>query len=522
MANKPKNMLQIKRVLQLLESGNSSRKISRLTGMSRNTIDYYKKQFQLSGKRYEELLALENQELSKIIYKEQSGCRKDSRFDRLAPELNNLIQELKRRGVTRYLLWQEYRQKDPDGYSYQQFCEHLNTHLDVQSAVMHFEHKPGEKIEIDFAGGKLHYIDQITGEVIECPVLVAVFPYSGYTYAQALSNASLKHLIPALGDCMEYFQGVPECVLTDNMKQMVKQTSKYEPSFTDLAQQWSVHYNTTLMATRPYKPKDKPTVEKGVDLVYKRVFAPLRNLLPTSLSQLNHQIREALEKHNSALYQKKDHSRKELFLLQEKELLKPLPVERFEVKQSVSAKVNRNYHVFLGEDKHNYSVPFKYIGKQVTIVYDSTNVEIFLGTERISFHKRDYRNNKYSTHTEHMPEKHHAYKEAKGWTAEYFIEKASAIGPYTKQLILKLTQTRQFAEQTYKSCLGILRLESKYGKERLETACELALQLNAISYGLVSNILVNNRDKLLEKVPEATIPEHKNIRGMQAYLNFNN
>ncbi|GEM_PF-3349586 len=190
------------------------------------------------------------------------------------------LEELAHEGVTRYLLWVEYREKDPEGYSYQQFCEHLKTHLDVKSAVMHLEHKPGEKLEIDFAGGKMCYINEETGELVQCPVLVAVLPFSGYTYIQALADATLKNLLPALGACMEYFQGVPQCVLTDNMKQMVTRTSRYEPTFTDLAQQWSVHYNTTLMATRPAKPKDKPTVEKGVDLAYKRVYAPLRNLLP--------------------------------------------------------------------------------------------------------------------------------------------------------------------------------------------------------------------------------------------------
>lgn len=522
MANKPKNMLQIRKILQLLESGHSNRAIASHLGMSRNTLDYYKRQFSASGKSYYELLALADHELPKVIYKEQSGARKDSRYDRLAPQLNSLIMELSRRGVTRYLLWKEYREKDPEGYSYQQFCEHLNTQLDVKSAVMHLDHKPGEKIEIDFAGGKMCYLDENTGELVECPVLVAVLPYSGYMYAQALPDATQKYLIAALGACLEYFQGVPECVLTDNMKQMVTRASRYEPAFSELAQQWSVHYNTTLMATRVAKPKDKPTVEKSVDLAYKGIYAPLRNFLAKSLSELNHHILISLEKFNNTLFQKKDYSRKELFLLHEKEWLKPLPAERFEVKHCVSAKVNRDYHVLLGQDHHHYSVPFKYIGKQVSIVYDSSQVEIFMGTGRIAFHKRDYRSHKYSTHAEHMPEKHKAYKESLGWTAEYFTDKASLIGPFTKELILKLTQTRQYTEQTYRSCLGIIKLENKYGKERLETACKLALQLNGVSYRIVSNILINNRDKVTEQTPEPHIPIHDNIRGKQSYLIFNN
>ncbi len=522
MANKPKSMLQIRRILQLLESGLSHRKIASQLSISRNTVDYYKKQFRLSEKSYPELSALEDHQLSKIVFKEQSGSRKDERHDRLAPQLGHFVSELKRRGVTRYLLWQEYREKDTGGYSYQQFCEHLNTYLDVKNAVMHLDHKPGEKTEIDFAGGKMSYIDQSTGEVVDCPILVAVLPYSGYTYAQAMPDASHKYLIPALGQCLEYFQGVSECIVTDNMKQMVKKTSRYEPSFTDLADQWSLHYNTTLLATRPARPKDKATVEKAVDLVYKRVFAPLRNMIFKSLSELNYHIKQYIDKHNDILYQKKGFSRRELFLLEEKELLKALPLERFEVKYSIRRKVNKDYHVVLGEDLHHYSVPFKYIGKQVVMVYGSNQVEIFHGTDRIAFHKRDYRKNFFTTYPEHMPSKHKAYKEALGWTPEYFIEKASKVGNYTKEAITRLTCSRQFTEQTFKSCMGILRLQDKYGKDRLEKASQVALKGSIITYTIISNILLNNRDKMEQEALEQQIPVHENIRGKQSYIIFNN
>jgi hypothetical protein len=235
MANKSKNMFEIRRILQLLKSGQSERAIAKQLSMGRNTVGYYKKQFKLSGKSHSLLLLLEDHELSKIVHKEQSGSRKDERYERLAPLLGHCVNELKRRGVTRYLLWREYRAKDTDGYSYPQFCEHMSTYLDIKSAVMHLEHRPGEKAEIDFAGGKMCYLDEDTGHLIDCPVLVAILPYSGYTYAMALADASLKHLVPALGQCMEYFQGVPRCVVSDNMKQIVKKSSRYEPSFTDLA-----------------------------------------------------------------------------------------------------------------------------------------------------------------------------------------------------------------------------------------------------------------------------------------------
>jgi transposase len=522
MANKPKSMTQIKRILQLLTSGHSGRNIASQLGISRNTVDYYNKQFKGCQTSFSDLLKLKEHELSKLIFKEQSGVKKDDRFERLAGLIPHFIDELKRRGVTRYLLWQEYKSKDTAGYSYQQFCEHLNTYLEVKSASMHFEHKPGDLAEFDFAGGKMCYVDQQTGEVVACPVFVSVLPYSGYCYALALADATLKNLIPTLGKCMEYFQGVPACVLTDNMRQIVKKTNRYEPSFTDLAEQWSVHYNTSLLTARPGKPKDKATVEKAVDLIYKRVFAPLRNQIFKSLAELNFHIAKALDTHNSILYQKKGISRRELFLLEEKELLRPLPLERFEVKYTVKAKVTKDYHITLGEDWHHYSVPYQYIGKQVTVLYTADDVEIYHNHDRIAFHKRDYRKNKFTTLTEHMPDKHKHYQERLGWNVEYFMQKASLIGPCTQELIIKITSSARITEQTYRTCLGILRLEGTYGKERLESACKLALNGSVFNYGIISTILSNNRDKREELPTVQTIPIHNNIRGQQTYILHNN
>lgn len=522
MANKPKSMTQIKRILQLLNSGHSSRNIARQLSISRNTVDYYKKQFKLSESTFSALLELSEQELSKIVFRQQSGVKKDDRYERLAPLIPHFIDELKRRGVTRFLLWQEYKSKDTSSYSYQQFCEHLNTFLEVKSATMHLEHKPGERAEFDFAGGKMSYINPETGEVIECPIFVSVLPYSGYSFALALPDATQKNLMPALDKCMEYFQGVPASVLTDNMKQVVKKTSRYEPLFTDLADQWSLHYNTSLLAARPAKPKDKATVEKTVDLVYKRVFAPLRNHIFKSLAELNFHILKQVHAHNNMLYQKKALSRRELFLLHEKELLRPLPADRFEIKYTIKAKISRDYHLTLGEDGHHYSVPYRYIGKQVTAVYTSDYVEIYHNSDRIAYHRRDYRKNKFTTLPQHMPEQHKKYKERLGWDVAYFVGKAADIGPSTQQVITKITSAAHITEQTYRTCIGILRLEGKYGKDRLEAACKVALRGAACNYGIISSILLNNRDKLESQLVDHPIPIHENIRGKQTYIVYNN
>lgn len=520
MANKPKTMLQIRRMLQLLQAGNSKRNVARQISISRNTVDFYVKRFRDSQKSYKGLLALSDQDLSRIVYTDSTNSRKDDRYERLAPQLNELIKELPRRGVTRLLLWKEYREKDPDGYSYQQFCEHINTYLQVHSATMHLSHKPAERAEIDFAGGKMSYVDKQTDDRIECPVLIGILSYSGLTYVEALPSMELSYLIPALGRCMEYFGGVPECVLSDNMRQIVKKSNRYEPSFTDMAQQWSVHYNTSLLATRVGKPKDKPKAENAVNLAYQRIYAPLRNERFGSLSELNYHIKQCLENHNNTLYQHKDFSRKELFLQDEKHLLKPLPAERFDIKYSVKGKVGKNYHVILGQDWHFYSVPYQYIGKSITIVYDSEQVEVFYQHQRIALHSRNYRSNDYTTLDFHMPPKHLRHKESRGWNPEYFLDKAALVGEYFTRAIEHVLTGRHFTEQTYNACLGLIRLENQYGKQRLEKASQMALSAGIVNYTTIATILKNNRDKQTTQTDSTHIPSHDNIRGEQSYLDF--
>lgn len=510
-------MLQIRRVIQLLDSGISQRNIARQLDISRNTVRDYVLKLTRTGKNFSELLKIPDEELTELVYNHKSVISRDHRYELLAPKLTNYLSQLQRTGVTRLLLWQEYCREEEYPYSYQQFCEHLNNHKKIHQAVMHLEHKPGHKAEIDFAGKMLSYVDKDTGEVIFCPVLVAVLPYSKYTYVEALPNAGMEQLVSALNRCMNYFGGVPHHIVSDNMKQFVKASNRYDPSFTELAEQWSVHYNTTLLATRVARPRDKATVEKSVDLAYKRIYGPLREQIFHSLAELNLHIIKCLDKHNHALMQKKDHSRYDL-LVKEHSSLKPLPDEDFEMKYTVKAKVQKNYHITLGQDWHHYSVPYKYIGKEVKVVYDSKQVEIYHDLSRIALHTRNYRKHGYSTLDTHMPEKHAQYKKSQGWDEEYFLEKGKSIGDNTLLVLKKIIASRQFTEQTYNACLGILRLKDKYGQERLESACKRALVGSSINYKTISNILSSGMDKqpfVEENI--LTIPFHDNIRGAANY-----
>lgn len=513
-------MLQIKKALQLLDAGKSERSITQQLAISRNTLRKYLEKVSSSGLSNAQVLTLSDADFSVLIYGDPSVIVNTDRQKRFDPLIDYFIAELKRVGVTRQLLWKEYLKKDPDGFGYSQFCERL---IQIKSknnntVTMHLDHVAGERMQVDFAGKKLSYVDKVSGELTECPVLVSTLPFSGYTYVEALEDASQSNLYEALGRALSYFGGVPLNVLSDNMKQFVTKANRYEPRFNEMAEQWSVYYNTTLSAARVRKPKDKPSVEKEVHISYLRIFAPLRNEVFYSLSELNSRIWECLEVHNTTPMQRYGSSREERFEQDEKYALRPLPLSEFIVKHEVNAKVQRNYHVILGEDMHQYSVPYIHVGEMVKITYGSSEVEIFLNLRRIALHRRSYRRNGYTTIKGHMPKSHLRYLETKGWDADYFVSQASIIGASAKVIFERVLTRNKFPAQTYNACLGLLALNKKYGPQRFEAACLRALPVSFITYGSIKNILENNQDKVIDQPsPTDYIPKHNNLRGKESY-----
>jgi transposase len=511
-------MLRLKRVLQLLINGESKSAISRKVPIHRSILDKYLAIFDQSLKSYAELLILSDQDLEKII-NPVKDISENERLTYLQELIPSYTQELSKVGVTLKLLWEEYIEQQPNGYRYAQFCIHFVEYRKRHSATMHFDHIAGEKLEVDFAGSQLSYVNTFSGEIIYCPVLVCTLPFSGYTYVEALINAKQENLFLALGRCLLFLGGVTRNVKSDNMRQFITKNSRYEFTFTELAEQWSLYYNTALAATRPRKPKDKPTVENSVYHSYLRIFAPLRNQEFHSLEDLNEGILDQLDKHNDAGFQKKPGSRTKLFLLHEKSTLGALPKDAFSIKHTVNAKVQKNYHIILGEDNHQYSVPFTHIGKQTRVVYDHHEVEIFIGLKRIALHKRNSQELGYTTLTEHMPSSHQKQTEAAGWNADFFLEYAQSIGPNTTIFYTKLMDNSHFVEQTYKACMGIKFLGTSYGIDRLESACGRAIK-GKISYGSLKKILEKKLD--LIPLPESMeLPfeiQHDNIRGPEAYF----
>ncbi len=512
-------MQKVQQIILFLKRGYSEREIAKQTGVSRPTIHLYSLLIKSTGRDHDSLLSLKEADLAELFSqaKPAKAEPEDPRKFHFMEQLAYFILELKRVGVTRYLLWQEYLELYPSGYQYSRFCELLDIEMAVRKPSMHFEHQPGELLEIDFAGAKLHYINE-DGELISCPVLVAVLPFSGYSFVRALPNATLPQLIDSLNAMLDYFGGVPVNAISDNMRQWVTKTCKYEPAFPDLLQQWALHNRIGLLATRPYSPKDKPAVENNVLITYRRIYALLRNDTFRSLEQLNLGIMEKLDLHHQQNFQKKSYSRNELFRAEEQPVLHSLPETAYQLRHYARAKVQKNYHVVLGEDWHYYSVPYTYVGKEVNLVYDNDHIEIYYELKRIAFHARGLKKHGYSTLVDHMPENHKKIAEQKGWNPEYYLRKALENGPSTHEFFTKIMDSKITIHQAYGPCLGILRLISSYGGLRVEAACKRALRGYKYNYGVVNTILNNNMDLHEDSPVESSpIPIHTNLRGPGAY-----
>jgi len=521
MPNKVIAMLIIRRLILLIQREFSIRGIADELKISSKTVEKYRHRINMSGKTPEELLALDDLSLAKVVVPQKKDVP-DPRIAQLMPLLDGYLSELELRRSTRLILYEEYQKEYPDGFKYSKFCQLLSESGKVRKATLHNEYIPGDKWMFDFAGKKLGYIDPLAGELKEVPVFVSVLPYSSYCYMEALEDSTIPELVKALNNNLSYFGGVPACGKTDNMKQVVSKASRYEPEFTEAIDQWSVHNGIAMIAARVRKPRDKAATENQVKISYNQIYARIRDQDFLSLKELNAAIRVHLDELNRRPMQKKGYSRYQRFMDLEKPALKPLPEHPFVLKHRAQRKIGCNYHFKIQEDKHQYSVPYHYIGKTLTAIYDTDTVEIYDGLERILVYRRIHGEG-YTTHGEHMPPNHRAYKEQQRMDGDYFLKWAEQIGPFTKQYIQGLLQSRNYQEQSYDSCLGILRLAKKstIGNERMEWACRRGLRIGRFGYRIINNVLMHNQDKLEQQYSAETQQhppiQHENLRGPEYY-----
>lgn len=510
MAQKPIAMEQLKQVLQLQSDGISIREIARRVGISRNSVRKYLLRFKVSENT-------SDIELADKAYNNDLLELEAERLRQVTNHFNTAGAELSKTGVTRQLLWQEYLSLHPDGYSYSRYCHHLNQYLKNRDLSMHLEYQASDMIMIDFAGKKQHYIDPSTGEQIPCEVFVAILPFSGLIFCQAVHSQQTSDFTHSINAMLKFYGGVPATIVCDNLKTAVKRADRYEPQFTDICNQLSEHYGTTFTATRPYSPRDKAMVERAVNIVYNHIYGPLRNRDFTSLSALNAAMQEQLVLLNNKPYKNTPYSRSYFFQQQERSLLKRLPSEPYSAKKVVTLTVQRNYHIQLTEDHRYFSVPYQYVGKKVKVLYDARVVEVYFGLDRIAVHVRKNINKAYTTLAEHMPPHHQRMQQIKGWNKDDLLMQASRIGPATLQAATLMLENSIYIEQNYKACFGMLMLQKKYMTGRLEAACSRALQGSRVNYTMIKNILERGLDAQLSMPIEPPLPDHDNIRGKDHY-----
>ncbi len=516
MAGKAITMSKLKQIIRLRQNGTGLKTIATAVGISKNTVKKYLKFIEAKGYSYNALLNKQDHELEQILTDDSTPTSKNnySQLEKLFPYM---VKELKRVGVTRSLLWEEYKQQHPDGFAYSQFCYHFRQWCNRKTATMHFEHVPGDKMFIDFAGKKLSVVDIETGEVVDVEVYVAILGFSQLTYVEAITSQNKEAFIKATENALHYFGGVPKVLIPDNLKSAVHKANKYEAELNKSFQDFANHYATSVLPARSYKPRDKSLAENAVNIAYSRIYAPLRNQLFYCLTSLNRAIMDLLTIHNQKSFQREDSSRIQRFEQHEKNTLQPLAQQRYEIKKYKRATVMKNSHIQISEDRHYYSIPYRFIGKKVNIIYTISYVSVFYDKQRIAHHQRIYKRFGYTTVTEHLPSTHQFVSD---WNPDKFINWASAISPVVKDYIVAILERKPYPEQAYRSCVGILSQEKKVGRQRFIKAVERATHFGAYNYKTIERILRNGLDKLDENQQDSTqtsLPFHDNIRGAEDY-----
>jgi transposase len=433
--------------------------------------------------------------------------------ERSYPDWEEVHREIRKKGMTLQLLWREYREQHPQGLGYSRFCHHYQRYAKTMAPVMRQIHKAGEKTFVDYAGMKIPWIDLTTGEIHEAEIFVGCLGASQLIYIEATATQQLPDWIQSHVNMFEYFGGVSEILVPDNLKSGVTQAHRYDPDINANYQHLCEHYGIAIVPARAAEPKDKAKVENAVGIVERQIFSSLRHITFTGMGEINAELAKRLAILNNQPFQKMKTSRRELFNTIDKPALKPLPDERYQYSEWKKAKIHIDYHFVF--DDHFYSVPHKYVQHSVELRATSKTVECFYQGQRIASHPRSDKRYGFTTLSEHMPK---AHQEQAKYSLPYIKSWASKIGQQTVLFIDHMMESRPFPQQAYRACYGLLRLSNRYGEERLEKACANALICGATRYQQVESILKNKLEETpIHQTAPTQIPHHDNIRGAHYY-----
>lgn len=511
------SMRKIKEVLRLHhEAGLSRRGIAQALNVGYGSVVNYLKRAEQAGLGWPLPQGMDERTLGRMLFPTQPATGQ-RRF--AEPDYPVVHQELKRKGVTKQLLWQEYREQYPDnGYSYAQFCHRYLEWRGCQQRSMRQVHRAGEKLFIDYCGPTVPVVNPDTGELRQAQIFVAVLGASNYTFACAGWSQKQEDWLNAHVQAFEFFGGVPEVVVPDNLKSAVRRTHRYEPDINPAYQQLAAHYQVAVVPARPYKPKDKAKAEVAVQIVERWIMARLRHQTFFTLAALNQSIRILLDDLNRRPFKKLPGTRLSQFEQLDKPTLRALPKQPYQYAQIKQVRVHIDYHIEF--DKHYYSVPNHLVKQAVEVQASTTTIAVFSHGKRVACHPRSYRQGAHTTCPEHMPPAHRAISD---WSPERFLGWAGDIGEETREVVSHILKEQRHQEQNYRRIFALLGNAKKYGRERLNKACARALQINSPTRTSIESILKQGLDQAPLERPATTKPEelhldyHENVRGEGYY-----
>lgn len=499
-------MRKIKDVLRLkLDVKLSHQQIATSLGMSKGVVTKYVGLASAAGLDWPTICPLEDAALEQRLL---ARIAKPSAY--ALPNYGRIHYELRRKGVTLMLLWEEYQAEyaSQPTWRYTQFCEHYRSFAKKLKRSMRQIHRAGEKLFIDFAGPTMGLID---GSRVH--IFVAALGASSYTFACATPRETMVDWIESTVKALSYFGGVPQLIVPDNPRAMIVDPNRYEPRANDTVLDFARHYGTSILPARPYSPKDKGKVESAVQIVERWIMARLRHQNFATLHDVNSAILPLLKQLNERAFQKLPGSRASAFAELDAPALQLLPVQRYEIARFKTVTVHIDYHVEV--EKHRYSVPHSLVGQVLEARITSSAVELLHRAQRVASHARNSRPGGFSTVTAHMPAAHQAHME---WTPQRLIDWGRSIGPATAVAVTRLMEEHKHPEHGYRACLGLLSLAKRFGKPRLEAACTVALQIGTCKFSHVRDILINNRDQVKPaETGEWVSPDHANVRGPRYY-----
>ena len=511
-------MRRIREVLRLkYELGRSHREISAATGLSKGSVSSYLRRAREAGLALATAKELSESELEAQLFKSNATAQPSRR---LPIDHNWLHRELRRKGVTLQLLWVEYceaAQNDRQRrrpFQYSQFCDRYRQFRASVDASMRQEHRAGEKVFLDYSGVKPTVVDRQTGEVTEVELYVAVLGASSFTFAEATRTQQRDEFIASTARAFEFFQGVPEITVPDQLRSAVSGPHRIDPEVNPVFAEFAEHYGTAVIPARPRKPKDKAKVEVGVQIVQRWILARLRNVTFFTLEDLNAAIALLLDELNERPFRKLNGCRRSRYEALDKPALKSLPARRFEPSTWKKAKVNVDYHVEFA--RRYYSVPHELIGTKLWVRATSGTVELLADGRRIASHRRSYgAKGTYVTRKEHRPKSHRQYG---AWPPQRLVDWATELGPNTGELVAAIVAGRPHPEQGYRSCLALISDVKRYSSERVEAACQRALRIGSPTRRSVVAILKNGLDQVdTEESEQLQLPLHENVRGGEYY-----